>query len=358
MSGERIAVVLFNLGGPDSLDAVEPFLTNLFSDKAIIGLPSPWRGWLARLIARRRAPVARVIYEQMGGRSPLRELTEAQAAALQEVLRARGVDVHAFVCMRYWHPMSEETAARVARLDPERIVLLPLYPQFSSTTTGSSLTAWLEATAAVGLSVPTLAVCCYPCQRGLIETMAARIETALASLDGSVPRRILFSAHGLPQRIVDRGDPYPWQVEQTVAAIVDRLGPAAGDHVLCYQSRVGPLKWIGPSTEAEIKRAGRDGRAAVVVPVAFVSEHSETLVELDIEYRHLAETSGVLTYVRVPTAGTEPGFIDGLADLVEEAMTRDGGPPRPEGGRRLCAPGLSQCVCSGAPATQSTPGTR
>jgi ferrochelatase len=355
MSGERIAVVLFNLGGPDGLDAVEPFLVNLFSDKAIIGLPSPWRGWLARLIAKRRAPVARGIYAQMGGRSPLRELTDAQAAALQHALRARGVDAYVFPSMRYWHPMSEETAARVARVDPTRVILLPLYPQFSTTTTGSSLTAWAEATAELGLSVPTLAVCCYPRLRGFIETMAAGVETALASLDEAMPRRVLFSAHGLPQRIVDRGDPYPWQVEQTVAAIVDRLGAAAGDHVLCYQSRVGPLTWIGPSTEAEIKRAGRDGRAVVVAPVAFVSEHSETLVELDIEYRHVADASGVPAYVRVPTAGTEPLFIDGLADLVEEAMARDGGPPRPEGGRRLCGAGLSQCVCIGA---TTSPGTR
>ncbi len=309
----KIAIVLFNLGGPDSLEAVKPFLRNLFSDPAIIGLPTWLRLPLARFISWRRTPKAQGIYSQIGGASPILGQTEAQARALEEAL---GSDHQwrAFVCMRYWHPMTEEVVQQVRQFAPDRIVLLPLYPQFSTTTTGSSAAVWKST---VGrLNVPTREIRSYPTEPGFIDASLDLVKQGLVEA-GAGPTRLLFSAHGLPEKIIKAGDPYQHQVEETARAIVEGLGNV--DHVVCYQSRVGPLKWIGPSTEAEIRRAGQDKVKIVLYPLSFVSEHSETLVELDIEYRHLAEQAGVPHYVRVPTVGTHVAFIEGLARLVRAA---------------------------------------
>ncbi len=346
----RTAIVLFNLGGPDGPRAVRPFLFNLFNDPAIIGAPGPLRWLLAQGISRRRAPGTRRIYDELGGGSPLLANTEVQARALETALNAQTEgntqagdgEVKAFVAMRYWHPMSEETARAVKAYDPERVVLLPLYPQFSTTTTGSSIAAWAGAAARAGLEVPTRALCCYPTEPGFVAEVAGRLRSALAQAAGHGAPRVLFSAHGLPKKIVERGDPYQWQVERTVAAVVEALGQGDLDWRICYQSRVGPLEWIGPSTEAEIARAGRDGVALVVVPIAFVSEHSETLVELDIEYRRLAREAGVPVYVRAPTVGVGAAFIAGLADLVRQALA-DPRPLRSQAGGRLCPPSCSGC---------------
>jgi protoporphyrin/coproporphyrin ferrochelatase len=318
----KLALVLFNLGGPDEAHAVEPFLRNLFSDPAIIALPALLRIPLARLIAKRRAPIARDIYAKIGGRSPIVEETQAQAAALERALAARGHEARAFIAMRYWNPFSDEAARAVKAWGPDRIVLVPLYPQYSTTTTGSSLTAWSEAARSAGLEAPTSRVCCYPWEKGFVEAETALIREAFARAKPGVSYRLLLSAHGLPKRTVARGDPYQWQVERTGAAIVESLGMPGLDHAICYQSRVGPLEWIGPATDAEIRRAGAQGRGVIVAPIAFVSEHSETLVELDIEYAHLAKASGVPDYVRVPTVGTRAAFIDGLAGLVERALSK------------------------------------
>jgi ferrochelatase len=318
----RVAVVLMNLGGPDSSVAVRPFLINLFSDPAIIGLPSFLRLPLARFVARRRAVVARDIYAQIGGRSPLLANTEAQARALEAAL---GPGHRCFIAMRYWHPMSIETARAVAEWAPDEIVCLPLYPQFSTTTTASSLAAWRSAATRQRLTCPTHVIRCYPCEQGLVEAISGLIKPALETASGSgKPPRLLLTAHGLPKRIVRRGDPYPDQVERTAAAVVAALDRPELDWRVCYQSRVGPLEWIGPYTDEEIRRAGKDGVALVVAPISFVSEHSETLVELDLDYRGLAETAGVPAYHRVATVGVEPGFIGSLARLVNRA--RDGVP--------------------------------
>jgi ferrochelatase len=309
----KIAVVLFNLGGPDSLAAVQPFLRNLFSDPAIIALPAWLRLPLARFIAARRTPKARKIYAQIGGSSPILGQSESQAAALEAAL---GTD-HAwrcFVCMRYWHPLTEEVVQRVRQFAPDRIVLLPLYPQFSNTTTGSSIDAWANATGR--LNVPTCTVRAYPTDPGFIGASVELVERSLAEAGGGA-KRLLFSAHGLPEKVIRAGDPYQNQVEATAQAIADRIGGL--DWVVCYQSRVGPLKWIGPPTEQEIQRAAQDKVKVVLYPLSFVSEHSETLVELDIDYRRRAEEAGVSGYVRVPTVGTHPLFIGGLADLVRAA---------------------------------------
>jgi protoporphyrin/coproporphyrin ferrochelatase len=343
--GERIAIVLFNLGGPDSLKAVEPFLRNLFSDPAIIALPAPFRLPLGRFIAWRRAPVARGIYGKIGGRSPILEETRAQAAALDSVLAGRRLIAKSFVVMRYWRPFARETVEAVKAWQPDQIVLLPLYPQFSTTTSDSSFVDWDRAAKLRGLNGPAARICCYPALNGFVRAEANLIQEALTRRKPGVVYRLLLSAHGLPKRTITRGDPYQWQVEKTARAIVDALGIEGLDWSVCYQSRVGPLEWIGPATDAEIRHAGAEGKGLIVAPIAFVSEHSETLVELDIEYAHLAKGSGVVDYLRVSTVGTAPDFIEGLADLVMKAATGEG--TINGSGGRLCPAGLRCCVYEG-----------
>jgi ferrochelatase len=312
----RRAIVLMNLGGPDSPQAVRPFLTNLFSDPAIITLPLPLRWPLARVIARRRTEVALDIYNHLGGGSPLLANTEAQARALEAVL---GEENRCFVSMRYWHPFAREAAAAVAAWRPDEIVCLPLYPQFSTTTTGSSLADWRREATRQGLDCPMRIVQSYPTTPGFIAALAAIIGPVLEQVEGHRKIRLLLSAHGLPLRIVRAGDPYPAQIEETAAAVIAALGRPKLDWLVSYQSRVGPLAWLGPGTDEEIRRAGQEGIALVVAPISFVSEHSETLVELDRDYRRRAEACGVPGYYRVPTVGTDSRFIAALAELVETA---------------------------------------
>lgn len=335
----RLAVVLYNLGGPDSLDAVEPFLRNLFSDPAIISLPAFLRRPLARFIAKRRAPIAREIYAKLGGRSPILEETQAQAAALEHELSARGHEARAFIAMRCWEPFTDEAARAVAAWKPDHIVRLPLYPQFSTTTSASSERAWIEAS--VGMGVPQSRVCCYPWVEGFVGAEVALIREALGKLKPGLSYRLLLSAHGLPERTVARGDPYRWQVERSAAAIIEALAMPDLDWTVCYQSRVGPLKWIGPATDGEIRRAGAEGKALIVAPIAFVSEHSETLVELDMEYGKLARESGVPDYLRVSTVGTRLEFVHALADLVERAIGSSQAITCGTG--RICPTGFDRC---------------
>ena len=341
----KLAVVLMNLGGPDSADAVKPFLYNLFSDRAIIAVPNPLRWLIARQISARRAPVSQQIYAKIGNASPLVPNTEAQARALEEAL---GGETRCFIAMRYWHPFADRAARAIQQWGADEIVLLPLYPQFSSTTTASSLADWRRAAARAGITLPTHAICCAPDEPGLIAALAENIRHALAAWppDKAAPR-LLLSAHGLPKRTVARGDPYQSQVEMTAAALCRALARPELDATICYQSRVGPLAWLGPATDAEIRRAGAEKRGLIVAPIAFVSEHSETLVELDIEYGHLAARSGVPHYVRVPTVSTAPSYIAGLANLVREARAGRGA-VTPAGGQRRCAPGFSFCACTAA----------
>lgn len=318
----KLAVVLFNLGGPDSLEAVEPFLRNLFSDPAIISLPTILRLPLAWFIAKRRTPFAREIYAKIGGRSPIVEETQAQARALESTLAARGHEARAFVAMRCWKPFSDEAAQAVKAWGPERIVLLPLYPQYSTTTTASSLADWARAARDAGIAAPQATVHSYPQEPGFIAALADSIRETWVKTKPGLRYRLLLSAHGLPERVIARGDPYQGQVEQTAAALVRELGMEGLDHVVCYQSRVGPLKWIGPATDAEVERAGREALGVVIAPIAFVSEHSETLVELDMDYAKLAKASGATDFLRAPTVGTRKAFIDALAGLVMAECAR------------------------------------
>jgi protoporphyrin/coproporphyrin ferrochelatase len=312
----RVAVVLMNLGGPDSPQAVRPFLLNLFSDPAIIGLPQPLRWLVARLIASRRLAAARDIYDYLGGGSPLLANTEAQARALESEL---GEGYRCFIAMRYWHPMTRETVASVKAWQPDEVVCLPLYPQFSTTTTASSLVAWRDAAERQGFVARTRIVQPYPTAPGFVAALAGLIKPVLEEAHRSHRVRLLLSAHGLPLKIVQAGDPYPEQIEQTAHAVVAALDWPDLGWTVCYQSRVGPLAWLGPATDDEIRRAATDGVAIVVAPIAFVSEHSETLVELDRDYRRLAESCGVPGYYRVPAVGVDPRFITALAELVRAA---------------------------------------
>lgn len=332
----RTAVVIFNLGGPDGPEAVRPFLFNLFNDPMILRQPAPVRWLLAKFITARRAPVARKIYDRIGGKSPILTLTREQAEALQRVLGPAG-GIRVFVAMRYWHPLSEECIAEVKAYGADRVILLPLYPQFSTTTTGSFLQVWRAAARKAGLAADTTAVCCYPVEAGFIDGLVRLTRDGIEKAASHGTPRVLFSAHGLPEKFIAAGDPYREQVERTVAATVEALGVDGLDYVICYQSRVGPVQWLRPYTDAEISRAGADGVPVVVVPVAFVSEHSETLVELDMDYADLAKDSGVSAYVRVPTVGTDAMFIEGLANLVRRALASDaamisdpGGKPCPD----------------------------
>jgi len=330
MSGapRRIAVVLFNLGGPDGPAAVRPFLENLFKDPAIIDAPGWIRAPLAAVIARLRARSARRNYVFMGGGSPILANTLAQANAIHAALAelALGAKIEVFVAMRHWSPTTEEAAAAVARFAPDRIVLAPLYPQFSTTTTASSLRAWHAAYRGPGVSS---AICCWYDNPGLAQVHAEAINQVWNAA-GRPPVRLLFSAHGLPRRVAQSGDPYQWQVEATCGAIIERLGPG-WDWRVCYQSRVGPAKWLEPSTLDAIRDAGRAKMGVLIDPVSFVCEHVETLVELDRDYAEIARAAGAAPFLRAPAPGVRAGFVEGIAKAVERALGRcglapDGGP--------------------------------
>jgi len=344
----RTAVVLFNLGGPGSLDDVKPFLFNLFYDPAIIRLPNPLRWLVAKLISSRRAPVASQIYKKLGGSSPILGQTYNQASALQAALQDGDDQVEVFVAMRYSSPRAADVVEQVRRFRPDRIILLPLYPQFSTTTSRSSVREWQAEARARKLDAPTFTLCCYATDRGFVDAYAALIRETLGSMPQGMKYRVLFSAHGLPENVVRGGDPYQAQVEQSAAAIAAALAIEGLDWRISYQSRVGPLKWIGPATEAEIEAAGKEAKALVIVPVAFVSEHSETLVELDIEYAEKAHESGVPHYARVPAVGTHPDFVGGLAALVKENLGRTG--VSSGTGKRVCPGTCSQCAMQDAAA--------
>lgn len=313
----KTAVVLFNLGGPDSLNAVKPFLFNLFNDPAIIPWPKIPRWCLAKLISGFREKKAIEIYRKIGGKSPLYENTLAQAVALEGEL---GGGVRIFVAMRYWHPFIPDVVRDVIDYSPDKIVLLPLYPQFSTTTTGSSFSGWHKQAALQGLTVKTKEVTCYPAEDGFLKAYAGLVEPFYVEAQKFGIPRILFSAHGLPQKVIDAGDPYQSQVEKTATGILENFPFKSCDFRICYQSRVGPAKWLTPTIGDEIKAAAHDGVPLVIVPLSFVSEHSETLVELDIEYREMAENLGVSYFGRVPTVGCQKLFIEGLAKLVRSAI--------------------------------------
>ena len=309
------AIVLFNLGGPDSLDNVEPFLFNLFNDPAIINLPTFLRYPLAKLISKKRAPTAKKIYEEMGGSSPILKLTQNQAVKLEKSLNANQnmVDYKIFIAMRCWKPRASETINQIKKYNPDEVILLPLYPQFSYSTTGSSINEWNEVCKKNNFQVKTSTICCYPTDINFIN---AHINEIKDNIEKYKNEKLIFSAHGLPEKNIRNGDPYQWQVEQTVEKIVEKMNIKNLDYILSYQSKVGPLKWIGPSTDDIILENSKLGKSIILVPIAFVSEHAETLVELDIEYKKLALDNGCKNYLRVPALGINKNFIKSMSELI------------------------------------------
>jgi len=335
---QKIAVVLMNLGGPLKADDIKPFLFNFFMDKNIIGAPLPIRWLLAKWISFSRGRgAAKTSYAALGGKSPLLENTEAQAAALETLLQKTWPQLKVFVTMRYWHPLSTEVTRKIKAYAPDQVILLPLYPQFSTTTSFSSIQNWHGAAKAAGLAVPTQKICCYPYQAGFISASADLIRQGLAAAPAKT--RVLFSAHGLPEKIIAGGDPYQYQCEQSAQKIVDALGIDGLDWQVCYQSRVGPLKWIGPSTEEALDKAAADGVGVLVYPHAFVNEHVETLVEIEEEYREYAHEKGIPYFARVPTVSTHPDFIAGLAALVEDRL-------KGAEWQRICPASFKRCGCA------------
>ena len=326
----KVGVLLLNLGGPETLDDVQPFLYNLFADPSIIRLPGPLRvlqGFLANVLSSSRAPKSREAYESIGGGSPLRRITEAQARALQTAMETRGIAAKAYVGMRYWKPFTEDAIEAIKRDGVNRLVVLPLYPQFSISTSGSSLRL-LEQYFSDDEELARVRHTVIPSwyQRpGYVKAMAAMIaKTLREQFDDEKEPIIFFSAHGVPTSYVEEaGDPYKDEMEACVRLIVDELRDAGVDneHVLAYQSRVGPVEWLKPYTDDTIRELGRKGtKALCAVPISFVSEHIETLEEIDMEYRELAEESGVEKWGRVPALDTDPLFIDDLADAVIESL--------------------------------------
>ncbi len=348
---KKTAVILFNLGGPDSKASIKPFLFNFFMDKNIIRAPIFIRYFLAKLISIRRSKrEAGDSYKELGDKSPLLENSTAQAQALEKSLNKNNEsEFKVFISMRYWHPMAEEVVKDVQEYEPDEIMLLPLYPQFSTTTTRSSFESWDKACKAIKLNVPTTRIGCYPWDAGYIKACAQNIVGVYNQAKSKTGKslRILLSAHGLPEKIIAEGDPYQWQCEQSAEKIIEEFSNLTGiknpDWQICYQSRVGPLQWIRPSTEEALQKAADDKVGVVILPHAFTQEHVETLVEIEIEYREEAEKMGLHEFYRVQTVGTSDMFIEGLKNLVLNNLGKN--KTLSHTGKRLCAESFTDCHC-------------
>ncbi len=319
---------MFQLGGPDSAAAVEPFLYNLFCDPDIIDFFGAWfaRRPLARWIARNRAGVVREHYDAIGGHSPIRLLTERQARALEAAL-APQVDAKCFIAMRYWNPLTAEAVAQVSARNAPELVLLPMYPQYSFATTSSSLKEWKRLYhpngSGNGIAPRTHTVENFFTHPLYIQSVAEKIALTLTHFDEPDRAHIIFSAHGLPLSLIERGDPYAKQVEETVRLVMQR-GAWKNAHTLCYQSKVGRRKWLTPSFTETIDRLARAGeKNLLIVPIAFVTEHIETLHEINIEAREQAEHLGVTQFEMMPAVGDSPTFIAALADVVLQSMAKN-----------------------------------
>jgi protoporphyrin/coproporphyrin ferrochelatase len=324
-TNQRVGVLLFNLGGPETLDDVRPFLFNLFADPDIIRLP--WRFLqkpLAWMISTQRYKKSSGYYEKIGGGSPLRRITDEQARALEAALARRNINARAFVAMRYWNPFTEEALEQIAREEISQLVVLPLYPQFSISTTGSSLNRMNELIKEHGYRLPrTSVVCSYEDDEGYISALATGVAEKLAEFPDPERAHLLFSAHSIPVSYIKQGDPYLEQTERTVEMVMQRLGEER-PHTLSFQSKVGPVEWLSPATDATVRRLAAEGvEQLLMVPVSFVSEHSETLYEMDLLYGELAAEVGIKHYLRVPTMNCRADFIDALARLVERAVALD-----------------------------------
>lgn len=320
----RVGVLLLNLGGPEKIEDVRPFLYNLFSDPEIIRLP--WQGLqkpLAWLISTLRAKKSQENYLQIGGGSPLLQITEAQAEALTAKLSELGQNAKVYIGMRYWHPFTEEAIAQIEKDQVEKVVILPLYPQFSISTSGSSFRV-LEEMWKTDPKLQQIKYTLIPSwydAPGYLEAMADLIAQELDQFENPEQVHIFFSAHGVPVSYVEEaGDPYQKEIEECTRLIMQTL-KQPNQYTLAYQSRVGPVEWLKPYTEDALKELGeQEVQDLLVVPISFVSEHIETLQEIDIEYREVAEEAGIENFRRVPALNTHPRFIESLAQLVIDSV--------------------------------------
>ena len=346
---KKTAVILFNLGGPDKPQSIKHFLFNLFNDKAIIGLPQPFRFLLAQLISFRREKKATAIYAQIGGKSPILETTNSQAEALEKELSYLG-NYKVFVSMRYWHPFAKEVIKKIKEYDPSEMILLPLYPQFSTTTTASSFEDFYKKLRKSKITANLKYICCYPTNPSFISAHCRLIAQEFTNTKsaGFGNFRLLFSAHGLPKKVIDAGDSYCFQVKASVDAIIKELklenSMSNLDYKICYQSKVGPLEWTSPSLDIEISRASIDKKAVIIVPIAFVSDHSETLVELDCEYKEIAHKKNIPFYHRVPALNLDGYFIKALFEICKKTsetnVVCNGG----DYGVKICPKNFSKCI--------------
>lgn len=324
---EKIAIVLLQLGGPDNLESVEPFLYNLFCDPDIIDIPGAFlfRKKLARIISTRRAPKVQELYKQIGNRSPILKQTQLQANRLLEVLRGKGYDVDIHIAMRYWHPMTDVAVNNIIASKPDRIILLPLYPHYCRATTGSSVNEWNRVVKRLKMpAIPTTLIEHYYDHPMYIEAMVKRIQRALERVPNNERHKVqlVFSAHGTPMKLVREGDPYSHHIRRTYELVIER-GQFGLAHTLCFQSKVGPQKWLRPSLVETIERLGHEGKThLLVIPIAFVTDHIETLSEINIEARAEAMKLGVKYYDMMPALLTEESFISCLSDLVEKQIHR------------------------------------
>ncbi len=328
-TNKKIAVVLFQLGGPDSLESVEPFLYNLFCDPDIIDFPGAFlaRKFLARKISRERAPIAAHHYKEIGGKSPILELTNAQALALQTELD-KHIQAKVFVAMRYWHPFTKEVIAELKNEKFDKIILLPLYPQYSKTTTGSSINEWNRQSKRLGYNgIPTETILHHYNHPWYIEAIVENINSVLTHISNLSPAEgrqesqiLVFSAHGVPVSVIKSGDPYQEHIEETVRLVVEK-GNWNLPHVLCYQSKVGPAKWLKPSLDDTIHDlAKQEKKNLLIIPIAFVTEHIETLHEINIETRAEAEELGIEQFEMMPALNSSSKFIRCLTELVLERI--------------------------------------
>jgi ferrochelatase len=322
--GSRTAVLLLNMGGPDSLEAVRPFLRNLFLDPAILGLPGALRRPLAAFMAARRARKIRPRYELIGGKSPIGPITFEQARAVGQVLGpAFGPVLPAF---SYWHPFISDAVGEAARSNADNLVALSLYPQYCSATTGSCLQDVSMNLPGTPFEDSIRIIDSWPTHPGYLDALAATVNEALSRIPENLrdDAVILFSAHGVPESLIDRGDPYLEQTLSTVEGVIERLG--GREHQIAFQSRLGPIKWLGPSLPDKLEELSAKGATPlVIVPVSFVSDHIETLYELDIQHREIAMGLGFTVYERAPALNTRPDFIAALADLVRSVAPARGG---------------------------------
>ena len=312
------AIILLNLGGPDSLDAVQPFLFNLFCDPDIFKIPFGQK-FLAGLISKRRSPRIVEQYKQIGGKSPINEWTEIQRKKLTQTLSDRGADADVYTAMRYWKPLTAETAEIIRQKNYQNVILLPLYPHFSVSTTGSSFNEWDRVYKGDQTRVKKITT--YFNHPGYVAALNAKIDEGLLKFPEHIRQSVLllFSAHGTPVSMVKKGDPYSKEIKETIDAVM-ALRNKSHDYALSFQSKVGPVGWVRPATDEKIEELSKAGKKhLLVIPVSFVSDHIETLFELDIEYRHVAHEAGIENFIVMPGLNDSQVFINALADIVTES---------------------------------------